>query len=145
MTIPANGTDAKDIALHFINLTTGRATPQMMKKTIVQAKSLLSSGYTKDEILDALEYVINIKGVEIYSLGYINASIENILREIQKLNKEQEIKKEKEKMVSESIAKRDEVSSDGKSTQRNRDKASRFGVQPRFGKEFNLDMFEGNG
>ena len=36
-----NGTHAKEVAIYFLDKTTERYTPQMVAKTVVQAKSLL--------------------------------------------------------------------------------------------------------
>ena len=147
MTIKANGTHAKEIALHFINLTNGRATPQIMKKTVSQAKSLLTSGYTKEEIVSVIDFLIITKKLDIFSLGYINASINDALREIAKTKEIEEKEKAKEairqQIESQQASIRSEVAKDDESTKRNREKARRIGVQSRFGKKFDFDMFEG--
>lgn len=138
--IQVNGTDAKDIALHFINVTVGRATPMIIKKTIIQAKTLLESGYTKDEILKVITYLIDKKEIQMYSLGYVGTCINNVLKE----TTQQEVKEQvKAAITYEQESKRDEVASDGESTQRNRDKVNRFGIQPRFREKFDFDLFEG--
>lgn len=140
--IQPNGTHAKDIALHFINVTAGRATPAIMKKTVNQAKSLLRSGYTKDEIISVIDYIIKKKGIQIYSLGYINASINDVLKEL-KLEDIKEKHKNLEGLLEDEQRKqRNEVRDDGESTQRNRNKADGFGVQSGFGKKFDFDLFE---
>lgn len=146
MTVKPNGTDAKEIALHFIELTVGRATPAIVSKTITQAKILLQSGYTKQEIIDVINYVIDVKHVHMYSLGYVNSCINNILNEI-KINKEKEeaIKQKEEikQQMEEQQIQQNEVIEDGESTQRNRDKLNRFGVKPGLREKFNLDMLKG--
>jgi hypothetical protein len=136
--IQPNGTDAKDIALHFIKLTDGRATPDIIKKTIIQAKSLLSCGYTKQEIMDTIDFLIDVKKKQLYSLGYVNSCINNVLREIKSIES-----KEKTKQIKTTIdSEREEIKVDEQSKQRNRDKLSRFGVQPRFGEKFDFDLFK---
>ena len=40
-----------------------------MSRTIVQAKSLLSDGFSKDEIIKTIDYVINVKKVDLHSLA----------------------------------------------------------------------------
>lgn len=134
----ANGTDAKGIALHFIDSTTQKATRQIMSKTILQAKSLLESGYTKDEIISVIDFVINEKHVDMYSLGYVNASINDVLREIKQKKSVEESKAKSEEiqkqLTSVQEEQRNEVKDDGESTQRNRSKIDRFGTQSRFGK-----------
>lgn len=137
MTIPVNGTDAKDIALHFIELTTGKATPSIIAKTIQQAKNLLKYGYTKTEIISVIDYLITVKHVDLFSLGYVNTSINNVLREI---------KNNKPKTTShptfQTYQDRNEVMANDESTNRNKSKLNRFGVKSRFGEEFAIDMFE---
>lgn len=146
MTVQPNGTDAKDIALHFINMTSERATPSIIKKTIGQAKTLLSSGYNKDEIIKVIDYILDVKKVDMYSLGYVSVTINDMLKEIRENERAEQLVKEKqeiqEAMHKEQQEQRNEVKDDGESTERNKSKLSRFGVQPRFGKEFNLDLFE---
>lgn len=143
MTIKANGTDAKDVAIHFVKVTVGRATPAIIGKTVIQAKTLLESGYTKNEIIDVIDFLIDKKGIKMYSLGYVSTSINSVLKELQeekdkiKLQElKQEVKEQAEKLH------KSEVVDDGESTQRNRDKLNRFGNESRVGKKFNFDMFE---
>lgn len=138
MAVRANGTHAKDIALHFVNSTTGRATKNIMVKTVQQAKSLLESGYEKQEIIDAIDYVVDVKGVQMYSLGYISASINSILIE---MKQKKEIDLAKQQIASSQVQQK-EVIHDEKSGERNKRKADRFGSQSRFREKFNLDMFE---
>lgn len=147
MTVQPNGTDAKDIALHFVKVTTGRATPAIISKTVIQAKTLLQSGYTKDEIIKVIDYLIDVKKVQMYSLGYVGSSINSVLKEIQ-VKEDEECKKLKSEQIKKEVSaiqetQRSEVTHDGESTQRNRDKLDRFGNESRFGKKFNFNMFEG--
>ena len=141
--IKPNGTDAKEIALHFIKLTQERTTPHVIGKTIVQAKTLLASGYTKQEILDVITHLVEVKKVSMYSIGYLNSAMNNVLREIQEQQeKERLIEMRKERMANQERGK--EVNSfDEESRERNRQKAGRINLQSRFGKKFNFDMFEG--
>lgn len=140
-----NGTDAKDIALYFIKLTQGRATPSIIAKTIRQAKTLLSREYTKQEIIKVIDYIILEKKYDVYSLGYINTCINDVLREIKKKKEQEELQRKKEEIRKKlaSGVTCSEVKDDGKSTERNREKARRLGVQSRFREKFNFDMFEG--
>ncbi len=124
MTINPNGTEAKDIALYFVKLTTNKVTPAIMAKTVNQAKNLLSSGYTKDEIIAAIDHV-NAKGVKMFSLGYINTCINKVLFEIDK-NKQDQTKANLKKAVQE-MAKQ-EVAEVVIHESNNRSKLTRFGV-----------------
>ena len=148
MTVKANGTDAKDIATHFISATTGRATPAIMSKTINQAKILLQSNYTKEEIIDVIDYIIDVKKVHMYSLGYVSTCVNNMLSEINAIKNKEKAKQQeqelKQKMVElKEELKQSEVIENSKSTERNRDKLNRFGTESRVGEKFNFDMFKG--
>lgn len=135
--------DAKEIAFYYFDLTNTKPAKSTISRTIVQAKALLNN-YTKEEIIKVIDYIIKIQKKKIYSLGYVNVAIENI---IEKMNEEQVkeeiIKKTKQEIASIIEAKRGELKFD-ESTQRNKDKLNGFGVQSRFGKKFNFDMFERN-
>ncbi len=148
MTVKANGTDAKDVALHFVKRTSdSRSTPSIIAKTTNQAKILLQNGYTKKEIISVIDYIIDVKKIDIYSLGYINTCINNMIKEINKLEEEQkvkELKRQREEELSKiSLEQQSEVNENGESTQRNRDKLNRFGSKSRVGEKFDFDMFKG--
>lgn len=149
MTIHANGTDAKEIVIRFFELKNIRATPPIYAKTMSQCKSILSAGYTKEEIIEVMEYIILEKKVDMYSIGYISASINDMLREINekkaKEEAEKRIKEIREQLASSEQTPQSEVRTNDESTQRNREKAERgrTGVQSRLRKKFNFDMFEG--
>lgn len=141
MTVQPNGTHAKDIALYFIDMTDMRATPGIVRKTIVQAKRTLEAGYTKDEIISTIDRNLE-KGVNMYSFGYIDVSINDVLREIEKEKSKVEAKKVKEEIEEMQKSQRKAVSMSDESTERNREKARRVGVQSRLRKKLNFDMFE---
>lgn len=146
MTVKPNGTDAKDIALYFIKVTTERATPAIIAKTVSQAKALLQIGYTKKQILDVIDRIVE-KGITMYSLGYVSACINDVLRELKELESI-EVKKLQSATIKKEIEshqelQRSEVNDDGESTKRNRDKLDRFGNESRVGKKFDFDMFKG--
>lgn len=138
--------DARLIAFHYFDKTKSKTTKAIMTKTIGQAKSLLTDGYTVEEITNVIDYIIDVKKINMYSLGYVNYSINNILREIVKskeIQYKQKLADETNKQIaSTNESSRNEVKIDDKSTNRNKNKLERFGVQPRFGEEFNFDMFE---
>lgn len=140
MSVKANGTDAKDIALHFLNLTEGRATKAIMGKTIMQAKSILEAGYTKEEILMVIDFIISTKNIQMYSLGYVSASINDALREAKKHKEQQENKLKMEQLAKEQ---RVEVSTDEQVRERNRARLERLGIQSTIRRKHSLDMFEG--
>jgi hypothetical protein len=138
-----NGTDAKDIAFKFLDATTdGRYTKGVIAKTIVQAKNLLSVGYSKEEICDTIDYALS-KGVEMYSFGFIGHAINDVIKK----KREEEIariaEEEKQKLLEKQNLPQGEVNADDESRERNRNKAGRFGAESRFREKHHFDMFEG--
>lgn len=136
MTVQPNGTKAKDIAIHFLKAT-NQMNSRNMPRTVKIAKSLLEK-YSSDSIILAIDYLID-KRFPIYSLGFLTLNIESILKEIEQKKKANE---EREKM--QDAFRQSEVMSADESSERNRSKVGRFGVQSRFGEKFNFDMFEGH-
>lgn len=142
MSVKANGTDAKEIALYFMKETgVERSTPAIIAKTISQAKQILLSGYTKEEIISVIDACIG-RGIQMYSIGYISHAINDVLEEIKQKELQAKAKEVIKQQEEQQLQARSEVKTDGESTNRNKDKASRLGVQSRLGKKFNFDMFE---
>lgn len=139
--------DAGIVAKYFINITSGRATPAIMKKTVSQAKTLLKNGYTKDEIIEVIDYLINKQKTEIYSLGYVITSINNILYKIKNektIKNKNKLKEIIVKHTEQQEKQRSEVVRNPESSHRNNAKANRFGIQSRFRKKYFSDLFEGH-
>lgn len=139
--IPA---DSKEIALYFLDLTQDKFTPAIVARTVKQARALLESGYTKEEVIRVIDAVLKVNP-NVYSLGYISASINDVLRKLNEFEKSEAVSKQREEMRTQNALtiqeSRSEVSPD-ESTERNREKARRASVQSRFGKKFDFDMFE---
>jgi hypothetical protein len=138
-----NGTDAKDIALYFLEQTTERYTKPVIARTIITAKSILTSGYTKEEILLVIDRVLKSKP-NVYSLAYISACIEDVLRQIKQEDLAKQavkVKEEQEKLALEQRLANVEVVSD-ESKERNKRKAERINLQSGIRKKSYLDMFE---
>lgn len=140
------GKDAKEVAIHFMKLTEQRITPAIMGKTIKQTKSLLEAGFTKREIIEVMDYVIHVKRVEVWSVGYFSACINDALRELKEIQEAEqraerldELNRQREEALANQT---NEVTTNDESAQRNRDKAKQFGAQSRKRTKFNLDMFE---
>lgn len=145
MSKKANGTHAKEVAIHFLNATTdGRYTRLMIAKTINIAKSILTSGFTKEEIIAVIDYFVN-KGVNMYSLGYISATIGDALKEVQKDVRSREAQQEMQKLEEHAKSQQSEVSVNDESAERNRAKLTRFGVQSGVREKHHFDLFEGHG
>lgn len=138
----ANPTEAKDIALYFLDaIGTERYTSAIMGRTINTAKELLRAGYTKEEICDVIDHII-AKGIQMRSLGYISTAINDALQEIKASRVSPEsaqVQEELKKFYAES---RKVVQEDDDTARRNREKATRFGNQSKLREKFNFDMFE---
>ena len=125
MSAKTNGTDAKEIALHFLKQIDQRATPLIMAKTIKQAKTILESEYTKEEIIQVIDHITSQVKITIYSLGYVSACINDVLREL----REQEailLRSSLKKEIASQSPDRSEVVIDDGSRERNREKARRI-------------------
>jgi len=138
-----HSSDAHEIACYYIELTDGRATKTIMSKTTNQAKSLLADGYTKKEIIEVIDYIVNVKHVDMYSFGYVNTTINSFLREIKKKKAHEIALETKREIASMSdIPCKEVVDYD---TQRNKDKLGGFGIESRIREKYDLNMFERNG
>jgi hypothetical protein len=139
--IPAQ---AKEIALYFLDLTQDKFTPSIVSRNVKQSRELLEAGYTKEEIIRVIDAVLK-RNPNVYSLGYISASINDVLRELNEFEKREAVEKQREEMRTQNALtiqeSRSEVSPD-ESSERNREKARRASVQSKFGKKFDFDMFE---
>jgi len=134
--------DAKDIAIYFVNSTNMKASKALMSRTIVQAKSMLSDGFTKDEIIKTIDYVINVRKVDLRSLGYINVVISDLLPQVLKHEAQLSTQNVGKELAAFIEASRSEVRGNDESTNRNKSKLNGFGLQPRFGEKLDFDMFE---
>jgi hypothetical protein len=133
----ANGTDAKDIALHFCAKTNLQPTGTLIARIIINAKSLLKDGHSKKGIIDCINYCTDVKKLDLYSFGFIMKCIDNMYHEM-KSHEELERYREEVKQVSKPLS---EVKSvDGNSAERNRNKLHRFGAQSRFGEKLDFDL-----
>lgn len=146
MTVPVNGTHAKDITLHFLKAAQQPITKRSMAQGIQLTKTMLANGYSKDDIIRVIDHVVE-RTANVYSMGYITRCIEDTLDELRAVDEAESRKREADSLVKQNeseIAKlRDEVVND-ESTQRNRRKAAnRAELQSRLGKKFDFDMFEG--
>lgn len=147
----ANPTVAKDIAIYFLEATDQRYTPSIIAKTIIQAKAILEAGYTKDEIIQCIDWVVNKTTVVMYSLGYIstmiNKILENIKQEVDAEEKNEKLKKYKEDMLTfqQGLLKKEGEEVVNETSDRNRRKANEFGNKSRERKKYYFDLFEESG
>lgn len=142
MTVQANGTEAKDVAVHFIKETNKEITPKEMSKTIKQVKALMLKGYTGEQIITTIDYIISDTPTKMYSFGYVTIVIQDLLDKIEAKKEAIQKRKQMDELLQGDIG--NEVKENGESTERNRTKTSRFGTQSRFGEKYNINMLEGN-
>ena len=141
-----NPTVAKDIALEWLALLGQRPTPPVMARLIKQVKGLMEVGFNDEEIRYAMNHITSIKP-DVYSFGYVEASINDVLRkrkEEQQREQELLIKKEVDKQLLStiSITKESEVAIGDETTERNKRKAARLGQQSRFREKHYFHLFE---
>lgn len=137
-------TEAKEIALEWLKLLGNKPTPPLMARTVKQVKGLMQVGFSDEEIRYTMEYVVRTNP-NVYSFGYVEACINDVLRK-----RAEEKRKEESKQVSESLQKQttaivtseSEVTSDDESSERNRRKAKRFSVQSRVREKSYFNLFE---
>lgn len=85
---------ANELAKTFFSLTERRATAATFTQTIGQAKALLNAGFSKEEIISAIQYCIDNpppKGFN--SLGWLSYTIEDVLRKIKAKQAKEQIEK----------------------------------------------------
>lgn len=134
MTVPPNGTDAKDIAVHFAKTINFKVTKKFMVVTIQQAKGFLNHGYTKEEIIYAIDKMVEKKS-NIYSLSYIGFTLDDWAMQLRNEKAKAEID---ELIKKEEMRRRNEVIADDESTIRNQGKLNRFGANmSKWGDMFN--------
>ena len=141
-----NPTVAKDIALEWLALLGQRPTPPLMARLIKQVKGLMETGFTDEEIRYAMNHITSMKP-DVYSFGYVEASINDVLRkrkEEEQREKEVLIKREVEKQLLNniSITKESEVAIGDETSERNQRKAERLGLQPRLREKHYFHLFE---
>jgi len=143
--IKPDPTDAKTLTLHFLELTNNELNTPNIQRTIVQVKGVLAKGYTVEQITKVIDHVL--ERTMIYSFGYIAKVIDKVLAEINEKEEQERTKVLAEAAIRQqeqsNAERRGKVDEFDESTERNRNKAGKFGVQSRLGKKFDFDMFEG--
>ena len=143
MAVKANGTHAKEIAIHFLNLTTdGRYTSAIVSRSIGTVKSLLLKGYTKEEIMETIDYCHDVKKVNMFSIGYISHAINDTLREIRELQAAEKKREEAKKIQASVTSLRKEEVHEQSSSERNRAKVERNRIQSSIGTKFDFNMLK---
>lgn len=140
-----NPTEAKEVALEWLKLRGDKPTPPIMSRLINQIKGLMASGFTKEEILYTINHVLKTKP-DVYSFGYVEVCINDVLRQRNAIKQAQKAKEEVAKQIeAEPIAvinSESEVTSSDETTERNRRKAERLGTKSRERTKHYFHLFE---
>ena len=91
MAVIPNPTEAKDIALYFLDMTDSDMSKKKIARTIKEAKTLLSEGKTKEQILHVIDKVLDVKGKSVYSFGYIIAVFDDYIKDFEVTKKKLEV------------------------------------------------------
>ena len=126
------------ITLYYLRRIGVEADKNNIAKTMRIAKSLLYD-YSEEDILDTIDFILDVKKVDMYSLGYVSASISTLIKDVRK----ERARKVVRGMTQESS--RDEVTIEHGSQERNRDKRQQLGVQSRIREKYSKHLFEGDG
>lgn len=146
MAVQANGTDAKDVALHFMEVTGIPLIPTKVARTVRSVKNLLEDGYTRDQLMSVINHVIFVKKIDVYSFGYIFTCIDDVLFELEESVENEKARAEIAEAMKKQVATIEEdrkrVITVDESTERNQEKARRFNTESRLREKYNFDMFE---
>lgn len=130
--------DAREIVQYFFNKCCIDAESKAFARTTAQVNKLLST-YSKQDIINVINHLVDVKHVNIYSFGYVLLLIDETMSLFKKqaaaVHVAEQIAEHAKSVVT------TEVKQDGESAKRNTSKASRFGVQPRFGKKSDFNLF----
>jgi len=135
------GKDAKECVMHYIDKAMdGKASKAFISRSMVNAKSLLNDGFTKEEIIAVIDYSLDVKHLNVFSFGFYNTCIDNMLREANQYQQQIILAEQSRHIASLNQTTRDEVQANDDSTERNRNKSEYFGVQSRLRKKLDFDM-----
>lgn len=138
-----NPTEAKEIALYFLSIANQELTKPNISRSVIVAKNLLAKGYPKRDIMEVIDYVCEKKSP--YSLSYVATAYPDVIKAVEEKRLHVKAKAELELLEQYAKEKQGEVREDDGTTERNRNKSSKFGVQSRVGTKYHFDLFEGNG
>lgn len=135
--VQGNGTHAKEIALFFIRTFGIQGNPNTIARTVKLVKDTLADGYSKEDIMMVIEYLADVKKMELYSFGYVKVSIDAFLKDARKRQEDIDsvgIRDEQAKLFTREVVTLDE------SSERNRKKATELGAESRFRKKFDFNL-----
>lgn len=134
-----NPTEAKEIALEFLQLIGQSPSRANMSRTIQQVKLIMEANYSSEDI----RYVMNdciARVPDIYSFGYIARAMERVLAN--RVKEPEEYPTHVIEVVTHQVTSESEVEKEDDTTARNREKAKRLGVQSGKRAQSYLDMLE---
>jgi len=130
-----NPTEAKDVALYFYKKKDWKADARM-GRAVNTVKSMMKNGFTKDQIISAIDYLFATTKVDIFSIGFISYNINEALDKLNKDRLADEARAERAKLVTPTPKGVDDGSSE-----RNKQKLDR-NSKSNIGKKYNFDMFK---
>jgi hypothetical protein len=141
--ITPNGTQAKEIVLHFIAKTSGEnANRGDIARWTTMAKDLLLT-YSNRDIISVINHCVDVKKLSLYSFGFITRAIGDVMMEMEAIKAKEAAKQYVKDVASSMNVPREEVRRDEDAAERNRRKASGFGIQSRLRAQYSFDMHEG--
>jgi hypothetical protein len=127
--------DAKLVLQHFQDTCNVNSN---VKQTMIMISNLLKT-YSKDEIIGVIDYLVHKKKANIFSFGYVVTLMSDSIRHINLHKQSLDISEQIATMSKQNMQ---EVKEDSESSKRNANKSTRFGIQPRFGKKLDFNLFE---
>ena len=130
-------TDSKEVALYFLEKTKQNLHKDKMKsfmaRTVPQIKRLLCFGYTRDDLVNTIDYIQDKTKTNMYSFGYVVAVIEDLLPKVQA-----DIEKDMIKQLPKEVNYGAEQVKENNRRKRGRN----TGFQSRIREKFTSDLFE---
>jgi hypothetical protein len=128
----------RDVAIYFLNLSNQEKSRTNIIRAVKSAGTLLES-YSSSQVKDVIEYLIDVKKIDLYSLAYLNNHMDKYLEEIENIRLKETYAEHIKNIQTQPTQ---EVSVDEQSVERNNGKLHRFGIQSRVREKFNFDLFE---
>lgn len=136
-------TDAQEIARYFTALTGIQHSHFEYSRIVMIAKQILLMRHSKSDIIRVIDYLIKRKRVRVTSLVYVKKCMDDVLYVLLQEDKQEEMRIAVENMHN-NVEKVREVRKENESTERNRNKARRFGVKSGFREEHYLNLLKGS-
>lgn len=128
----------RDVAIYFLNLSNQEKSRTNIIRAVKSASTLLEN-YTSNQVKDVIEFLIDVKKIDLYSLAYLNNHMDKYLEEIENVRLKETYAEHIKNIQTQPTQ---EVSINEQSVERNNGKLHRFGIQSRVREKFNFDLFE---